>query len=199
MTIMVRERKSHAPTLWIPVTPELRRMLAMVAELAIDLLDEFDRPAADLEEDADFEEAEATEDSDPAEEADPLEDNQDDDGWQEPDGDLGWTNDSFGAGFGATGDQTGDEDFVEPETSCGFGRGSFMSRQNRAALAASFDPRLNLRYTLDDVRMIATRAPAPFLYPGEPARPSLDAECRRLAIAATAQRRAHRRMAMRVG
>lgn len=112
MTTMVRERKSRVPTLFIPVTPELRRILALLVEAGIDILDEIDRPTEGLEADADFEEAEATEDDDPAEEDDPPEENQDDEGERDGDADLGWPNESFGSGIHFTGAGNDEEDFV---------------------------------------------------------------------------------------
>jgi hypothetical protein len=42
MNTHVRERESHARRLFIEVTPELRRVLEMVAEAAIDALDQID-------------------------------------------------------------------------------------------------------------------------------------------------------------
>jgi hypothetical protein len=50
MNTHVRERESHAPRLFIEVTPELRRVLAEVAEAAVDALDQIDGDP-DLEDD----------------------------------------------------------------------------------------------------------------------------------------------------
>jgi hypothetical protein len=192
MSAMVRQSHPHARTLWLPVTPELRRILALVAETAIDLLDEFDRPTADLEADADFEEAEATEDDDPGEESDPLEENQDDEGDKEGDGDLGWAEDSFGAGTADTGNQFGDEDFVTPETSGGFGPSLNLSRQQLSAMAETFDPRLARRPVYDD--LTAIRPPMQGLrFPHEaPGGPPFDlrSETGRL-VAMASRRRSH--------
>lgn len=100
----------------------------MLAEASISLLDEIDRPVADMEADEDFEVI-----------GEDAEDGGDDE--EEPfEPDLGWTEDGQ-AGRNDGLENHDDEDFTPPETMGGFPRGVGLPYEARAEQKALFDPR----------------------------------------------------------
>lgn len=131
MNSMVRERATHVDRLFIQVTPGIRRALELLAEASITLLDEIDAPVDELEHDPDFEhecedEGAQCDDEGIDDDPEPL---------------LGWNVDGV-----FTGHDDGEEDFVAPETSGGYGVGStWMDGAERSAQRALFDPRIGLR------------------------------------------------------
>ena len=131
MNSMVRDRESHVSRLFIEVTPGIRRALELLAEASIQLLDEIDAPVDELEEDPDFE----LECEDEGAQSD---DEGIDDG---PEPNLGWNVDGV-----FTGNDDGEEDFVAPETSGGYGTDTtWMDGDERSAQRALFDPRIGRR------------------------------------------------------
>lgn len=132
MNSMVRERESHVSRLFIEVTPGIRRALELLAEASITLLDEIDSPVDDLEEDPDFELECEDEGAQCDDEGDPGTD-------LEPN--LGWNVDGV-----FTGHDDGDEDFVAPDTSAGYGTDTtWMDGDERSGQRALFDPRIGRR------------------------------------------------------
>lgn len=119
------------PAVFLAITPEIRRALELLAEASISLLDEIDAPTDDLEEDPDFElecEDEGAQSDDEGIDDDP-----------EPN--LGWNVDGV-----FTSHDDGDEDFVAPETSGGYGTDTtWMDGTERSAQRALFDPRIGRR------------------------------------------------------
>ena len=145
-------------TLFLEITPEIRRALALLAEASISLLDEIDAPTQDLEEGGDDEPSLGwvTDDRGCLISCASTDDRElecedegaqcDDEGAADTDlePNLGWTLDSRCDG----GD--GEDDIVAPETSGGFRSFGWRSPEEWTAAKCAFDPRLLARPKLVD-------------------------------------------------